>query len=926
MLRPVTGQAAAEKALRESEARFRTVVNHDSTGVLQADTTGRMTLVNRSWCQMLGYSEVELLQMTIADITDPAYLAPTLEAVRRLAGGGPDFVIEKRYRRKDGSLLWVSSSVNALRGSAGEYLGMVAVVIDLTGRKRTEALVTCQKQAFEMAASGMPLMEVLEFLARAAESQSHAGGVIAIHLLDESATRFEHTVAPGLPPIYAGVIDGMQVSSATGPCCAAVSARQRVAVADVAAGGEFPEFASFALPLGIRAGWSTPILGSTGKVLGTIANYYREVREPDQQDEFLSEIVTRTAAIIIERKRAEEALRQSETRYRTMFEAAPVAVFVCNSSAVIQDYNRRAEELWGRTPRRGDPGERYCGSFKLYLPDGTLLPHSESPIVEVLRTGIPARNVEVFIERPDGSRIPVTVNFLPLLNEQGEITGAITSFDDISERKRSEAAVHQRTAQFQTLLNVAPLGVYLVDGDFRIREVNPTALQVFGNIPDLIGRDFDEVIHALWPKASADEIAGRFRHTLETGESYIVPEETGERLDSNVREYYEWQINRIPLPEGGHGVVCYFRDITRQVLARAAIAESGQRLRFMAESMPQKIFTATANGDLDYVNRQWTEFGGLSFEQNENWGWTRLVHPDDLEQNVRLWHHSVDTGEPFRCVHRFRRADGEYRWHLSRALAMRDGDGKISMWIGSNTDIHEEKKTEEELRLANQDLNLFAFAASHDLQEPLRMITSYSQLLVDAYRRDIFDQDAEKFVGFITDGTRRMEKLLADLLTYTALALQQKERAGPIDLNGVLAKVRENLKAAIEDSGAVITADPLPRVLGSEVHFVQLFQNLIANAIKYQGEHPPAVRITGREDKGEWHFEVADNGIGIAPEYHQQIFGVFKRLHGKKVPGTGVGLAICQRVVERHGGRIWVESEPGKGTTFCFTLPVTATQ
>ena len=454
--------------------------------------------------------------------------------------------------------------------------------------------------------------------------------------------------------------------------------------------------------------------------------------------------------------------------------------------------------------------------------------------------------------------------------------------------------------------------------------MNPTALQVFGNIPDLIGRDFDEVIHSLWPKALADEIAPRFRHTLQTGESYIVPEETGERLDSNVREYYEWQINRIPLPEGGHGVVCYFRDITRQVLARAAIAESGQRLRFMAESMPQKIFTATANGDLDYVNRQWTEFGGLSFEQNENWGWTRLVHPDDLEQNVRLWHHSVDTGEPFRCVHRFRRADGEYRWHLSRALAMRDGDGKISMWIGSNTDIHEEKKTEEELRLANQDLNLFAFAASHDLQEPLRMITSYSQLLVDAYRRGVLDQDAETFVGFIADGTRRMEELLADLLTYTALALQQKESADSVDLNGVLAKVRENLKAAIEDSGTVITADPLPRVPGSEVHFVQLLQNLIGNAIKYQGEHPPAVRIIGWEDKDEWRFEVADNGIGIAPEYHQQIFGVFKRLHGKKVPGTGVGLAICQRVVERHGGRIWVESEPGKGTTFCFTLPTTA--
>jgi light-regulated signal transduction histidine kinase (bacteriophytochrome) len=253
--------------------------------------------------------------------------------------------------------------------------------------------------------------------------------------------------------------------------------------------------------------------------------------------------------------------------------------------------------------------------------------------------------------------------------------------------------------------------------------------------------------------------------------------------------------------------------------------------------------------------------------------------------------------------------------------AMRDAAGNISMWIGSNTDIHEEKQTEEELRRANEDLNLFAFAASHDLQEPLRMITSYSQLLVKEHR-GAFDDDAEVLVGYIGDGTRRMRELLSDLLAYTAVGEEQEEASDLIDLNAVVRKVLENLKTSIREAGASISVDPLPCVRGAEVHFVQLFQNLIGNAIKYRGQRPATIHVSAQQINGEWRFEVSDKGIGIAPEYHEKVFAVFKRLHGKKIPGTGVGLAICKRVVERHGGRIWVESQAGQGAKFRFTLPV----
>jgi signal transduction histidine kinase len=227
----------------------------------------------------------------------------------------------------------------------------------------------------------------------------------------------------------------------------------------------------------------------------------------------------------------------------------------------------------------------------------------------------------------------------------------------------------------------------------------------------------------------------------------------------------------------------------------------------------------------------------------------------------------------------------------------------------------------EALERSNKDLEQFAYVASHDLQEPLRMVASYVQLLERRYK-DRLDSDAKEFITFAVDGATRMQKLINDLLSYSRISTRGKEFKDT-DSKYALDQAIENLRMAIKDSGARITYDKLPEISSDESQLIQLFQNLIDNAIKFRSQEVPHIHISARDNRSEWLFSVQDNGVGIDPQHAERIFVIFQRLHEReKYPGTGIGLAICKRIVERHGGRIWVESEPGKGSTFFFTIPM----
>jgi light-regulated signal transduction histidine kinase (bacteriophytochrome) len=235
-------------------------------------------------------------------------------------------------------------------------------------------------------------------------------------------------------------------------------------------------------------------------------------------------------------------------------------------------------------------------------------------------------------------------------------------------------------------------------------------------------------------------------------------------------------------------------------------------------------------------------------------------------------------------------------------------------------DVTDRKKAEDALKSTNAELQQFAYALTHDLQEPVRTVVNFTELLGREYAGKM-GGDADKFISYSVAGALRIEALLKALLAYWEVSEREQNSLASIDSGVALAKALFNLQAAIEQAGAIITSDPLPTVVAEEVVLIQVFQNLLSNSIKYRGDRNPKIHVSAEREAGGWLFAVRDNGIGIDPEDTDRVFGMFKRLHGSEIPGTGIGLALCRKLVERQGGRIWVESEPGRGSTFKFSIP-----
>ena len=493
-----------------------------------------------------------------------------------------------------------------------------------------------------------------------------------------------------------------------------------------------------------------------------------------------------------------------------------------------------------------------------------------------------------------------------------------------------EAQVDWRQA-----VNQAGFGFAIVRGeDRRLLDLNDAFAAMHGYEPaEMVGRSLDEFsAPAAWKPLGFTTRANpgprqqlyESVHIRKDGTTFacitdMTPCQDGKDSDSRLGER-----------DAGGTRVAYFSDIIGLNHIETSVRDSEERFRSLAAALPQLIWSSSAEGALEYVNPLWRTYAGWTTEQEPpSDPWPSLLHPEDQSSYLHRWKKVLKSGDIFETQCRLKHMpDGSYRWFLCRAVPLRNSNGEIVRWFGSCTDIQDQMNSATRLQAAvealsrsNADLEQFAYAASHDLQEPLRMVAIYTQLLKEEYSAKL-DATAVEYINFAVTGALRMEELLKSLLSYATIANASQESAECVDANEALRAAELNLQATIEEARAIISSDTLPLVWIPRVHLIRLFQNLISNALKYRRELDPVIRVGVQAGGGKWTFSFRDNGIGIAPEYLTHIFGVFKRLHGQEYEGTGIGLAMCQKILERAGGQIWGESEVGKGSTFLFTLPI----
>jgi PAS domain S-box-containing protein len=482
----------------------------------------------------------------------------------------------------------------------------------------------------------------------------------------------------------------------------------------------------------------------------------------------------------------------------------------------------------------------------------------------------------------------------------------------------------QRIAQ--DLIDILPVPVFLKARDGRYLAVNRAWETFFG----ISRREFfGKAVQDLYPSApwvAAEHLAmdeDLWRHPGSQSYEIKIAMPTG---GSRTTIYHKATFNG---PDGQiAGLIGTIIDVTGRKQAKRALRESEERFRQTFELAGSGIAHVDLQGRFLRANRALCRMLGYDTAELAALTVKDVSHPDDrnLTDPDRGRLHSGET-ESAHFEKRYRRKDGTTVWADLTVAVARDAEGRPQYEIAIFDDITERKAADRELQEAhdelsrsNAELEQFAYVASHDLQEPLRMVASYTQLLGKRYG-DRLEGDAKEFMAYIVDGAGRMKQLIEDLLAYSRVGTRGRDFK-PVKLEAVIARARTNLRAAMEESGAQLTHDALPEVEADEPQLVQLMQNLVGNAIKFRAAASPQIHVSAVERENEYEIAVKDNGIGIEPQYFERIFMVFQRLHDKgQYPGTGIGLAICKKVVDRHGGRIWLDSAPGRGSSFHFTLP-----
>ncbi|MDQ2941041.1 MAG: PAS domain S-box protein, partial [Chloroflexota bacterium] len=590
------------------------------------------------------------------------------------------------------------------------------------------------------------------------------------------------------------------------------------------------------------------------------------------------------------------------------------AIFMMDARGQIVSWNAGAERIKGY---RSD--EIIGQNFACFFPPEDI---ERGRPADVLRmTAANGRHEEQGMRvRKDGSQFLARLTFTALRDQAGELRGFSEFSHDLSKSKEAGA-------KYRGLLEAAPDAMVVVNQAGEIVLLNLQAEKQFGYRRDeLVGQQVTNII----PEGFAERLVADDLRSAEDALAQQIG--TGIELSARRKDGTEFPIEIMLSPlDSAEGILvtAAIRDISVRKAAETYLGQMEGRYRGLLEAAPDAMVVVNTAGEIVLLNVQAEKRFGyrrdeLLGQQVTNIipeGFAERLVADDLRSAEDALAQQIGTGIELSA----RRKDGT-EFPIEIMLSPLDSAEGVLV-TAAIREISVRKAAEENLRdkveelgRSNEELGQFAYIASHDLQEPLRMVASYTQLLSRRYKGRL-DADADEFIGYAVDGASRMQRLIEDLLAYSRVATTGNEL---LETSSEYAFEQSlmNLHEAIKDSGALVTHDPLPTVKADEMQLVQLFQNLIGNAIKYQGPGVPRVHISAaRHGLASWTFAVKDNGLGIDPQYFERIFGMFQRLHKRdEFSGTGVGLAICKKIVERHGGSLSVESALGHGSTFSFVL------
>ncbi len=610
---------------------------------------------------------------------------------------------------------------------------------------------------------------------------------------------------------------------------------------------------------------------------------------------------------------------RERSRLEAVLEALPIGAAITDVEGKTVHSNKAFELTWGgQCPVKRSAGK--CPYKAYWVDSGKAVQSDEWASAIAVEKGESVYSQFMEIERFDGERLIVMNSASPVRDSRGNITGSAIAIQDVTWLYRAKEELRVSEEKYRLMFENSLSGVMVIRSDGGIVSANPAAEQILGMTEEeIIQLGRDGIVDMSNPRFAAALEArtrtGRFSGELKyrRRDGTIFPVEVFSALFRNSKkELY---------------AVLQFQDVTWRKEAERNLMENEKRFREMADAMPQLVWTATPDGMIDYFNSRHEEICGIEQGETGFWDWRPAIHPDDLDATLQVWSRAIETGSANQVEHRLKHKNAGYRWCLSRGVPLPDTSGRLKKWIGTTTDIHELKGVEESLKEstsrleeANRELESFSYSVSHDLRAPLRAICGFSGMLME--KEHTFDADTQLKIRSILESAAKMDGLINDLLSFSRSG-QVHVSPNKIDMDQLAKELWREQLVAKEDRKIRFKSKDLPAAWGDAPLIRQVLSNLLANAVKFTKIRKTAVIEIGGEPGGKENiYYVRDNGTGFDMKYSGKLFGVFQRLHPEiYYEGSGIGLAIVQRIIHRHGGRVWAEGKVGRGATFYFTLP-----